>query len=155
MVSNWREQVELESDETWEILTIFLSMDKEYNVFERRVTTIAYSLSSLGGLYEIFILGGSFIIGMFSERLFVSSIVHKIYQVDKKEEGKSKDLVWQEAQTTGKGKTAWDRKGKQISDQLVKADRDNDHEGKKRCMKEIENELLEWKPFRYSYLQIM
>lgn len=82
-VENWREILELEDPDDKEFISIYLSVDKEYSVFERKVMTFADLLGNLGGLYEIGLIVGSLTIGIFSERLFVSSIIHKIYQLDK------------------------------------------------------------------------
>ena len=57
-------------------------MDKYYSKFERTVNTIAELLGNLGGLYEISLIFGQLAIGIFSERLFIASILHKIYQID-------------------------------------------------------------------------
>jgi hypothetical protein len=60
-----------------------MSMDKSFNIFEQTVTTVADLLGNLGGIYEVLLIFGSLCIGIFSERLFVSSIIEKIYQIDK------------------------------------------------------------------------
>ena len=73
---------EAESEYSRQFQSIYISLDKRMAMYERRVTTFADVLGNLGGLYEIFLIAGQMAIGIFSERLFISSIIHKIYQID-------------------------------------------------------------------------
>lgn len=57
-------------------------MDNSYNLYSWQVLSIATVLSMLGGIYSMLILIGAILIKVFSERLFVGSIIQKIYQLD-------------------------------------------------------------------------
>ena len=81
-VINYREQLELEDASDLEFLSVFIRFDAFYDVYERRVYSIGDLLGQLGGVYESLMLSGALLVGVFSERLFISSILHKIYQID-------------------------------------------------------------------------
>lgn len=59
--------------------------DKFYDSYERKVTDILTLLGDVGGLKEFFLIVGELIVGFFAEKLFISSILKKIYHMRKYE----------------------------------------------------------------------
>ena len=65
-----------------EFVTLYLSMDKYYNAYERTIFTVGDVLSNAGGLYGSVLLIGGLFVSLIANRLFISAILHKIYQID-------------------------------------------------------------------------
>ena len=80
-VSSMRESVVIE-DTDLQIVSVYFRLDANYDNYYRRVYSIGDLLGQTGGLYSSVLMIGGFIVGIFSERLFISSILHKIYQID-------------------------------------------------------------------------
>lgn len=76
-----REQIMAEASDG-QILSVYLRLDPQYDLYERRVYSFGELLGQIGGLYQIMIFAGVLAVGIFSERLYVSSIIRKIYQTD-------------------------------------------------------------------------
>ena len=82
-IQRLREQIVLE-DTDLQIASVYIRLDSNHDTYTRRVYSFGDLLGQTGGLYSaVFFLGAVFV-GIFSERLFVSSILHKIYQIDQK-----------------------------------------------------------------------
>ena len=82
-VVDFREQFELEDTVSdFEFLSIFIRLDPKSDVYERRVYSIGDLLGQAGGVYESLMVMGALFVGIFSERLFISAIMKKIYQID-------------------------------------------------------------------------
>ena len=80
-VEHTKEQIELESS-TGQIASIYFRFDYEYSIYERRIYSLGELLGQIGGLFQIILMVGVTIVSLFSEKLFVSSIIRKIYQID-------------------------------------------------------------------------
>ena len=82
-VVDFREQFELEDlVDDFEFLSVFIRLDPKSDVYERRVYSIGDLLGQMGGVYESLMIIGAMFVGIFSERLFISAILRKIYQID-------------------------------------------------------------------------
>ena len=81
-VSSMRESIVVEESDL-QIMSVFFRVDSNYNTYSRRVYSIGDLLGQTGGLYSAIFIFGAIFVGLFSERLFVSSILRKIYQIDK------------------------------------------------------------------------
>ena len=64
---------------------MYLRADKFYDSYERKVTDILTLLGDLGGLQEFFVLIGGLIVSFISQKLFIASIIRKIYHIRKYE----------------------------------------------------------------------
>ena len=88
---------EAESDDG-DILSLYFRYDKTSDIYERQIFSFAELLGQAGGFYGALFAGGSLLIFIFSERLFVSSVLKKIYQID----------TWQEREMLTKKKEKFD-----------------------------------------------
>ena len=107
-----RESVVIE-DTDLQIVSVYFRLDANYDNYYRRVYSIGDLLGQTGGLYSSVLMIGGFIVGIFSERLFVSSILHKIYQIDqirdnqirmKVAQSKGKNVVQPQVEESSYGK---------------------------------------------------
>lgn len=80
-VASSQDRFEAESSKG-DVLSIYWRFDKTSDVYERRIYSIGDLLGQAGGFYGSFIGIGSIFLFIFSERLFVASILRKIYQID-------------------------------------------------------------------------
>ena len=78
-ISTMRDSVVIE-DTDLQIMSIYFRFDSNYDTYYRRVYSIGDLLGQTGGMYSSILLIGATFVGIFSERLFVSSILRKIYQ---------------------------------------------------------------------------
>lgn len=51
--------------------------------YTRQVYTMGDMFSQIGGIFEVLLLFGGFIVGMFSIKLYMASLLSKLYQVEK------------------------------------------------------------------------
>lgn len=65
------------------VLEIAVHIDPEEGSYERRVYSLLDMTGQLGGLYEIFEVFGGIIVGFFTERLLMFSLMSRLYQVEK------------------------------------------------------------------------
>jgi hypothetical protein len=65
-----------------DILTIYFRYDKNADKYERQIFSLAELLGQVGGFFGSLLTIGSIFIFIFSERLFFSSVLRKIYQID-------------------------------------------------------------------------
>lgn len=79
-----------------DLLSIYFRFDKTSDIYERKIYSLGELIGQAGGFYTLLSLIGSFLLFIFSERLFVSSILSKIYQID----------TWQEHERLDKTKEA-------------------------------------------------
>ena len=77
-----RESVLIEDDDL-QIISVYLRFDSNYDDYSRRVYSFGDLLGQTGGLYSAIFIIGVVLVGIFQNRLFVSSVLNKIYQVDK------------------------------------------------------------------------
>jgi len=75
------ETFEAETDEG-EILTIYFRFDRVSDIYERQIYSFAELIGQAGGFYGAVLAISGFMISLFTERLFVSSILRRIYQID-------------------------------------------------------------------------
>ena len=80
-ISTMRDSVVIE-DTDLQIMSIYFRFDSNYDTYYRRIYSIGDLLGQTGGMYSSILLIGAAFVGIFSERLFVSSILRKIYQID-------------------------------------------------------------------------
>ncbi len=62
---------------------MYIRADKFYDLYERKVTDILTLLGDLGGLLEFFCMIGGHFVTFFAQKLFMSSIIRKIYHIRK------------------------------------------------------------------------
>ena len=79
-VLNKKEQIDAEINGI--LASFYFRFDAEYNIYERRIYSFGEMLGQIGGLFQIIIFLGVMIVSVFPERLFISSIIRKIYQID-------------------------------------------------------------------------
>ena len=72
---------EAETDEG-DILSIYFRFDKTSDIYERQVYSFAELIGQAGGFYGALLGIGALMISLFTERLFISSILRRIYQID-------------------------------------------------------------------------
>jgi hypothetical protein len=65
------------------LVSIYIRADKYYDSYERTVVDILTLLGDIGGLKEFFMLIGNLFVGFIASKLFMSSIVKKIYHIRK------------------------------------------------------------------------
>lgn len=63
-------------------MTIYWRFDKTSDIYERTVYSFGKLLGQISGFYGALIGIGSVFLFIFSERLFVGSVLQKIYQID-------------------------------------------------------------------------
>lgn len=66
-------------------------MDKYFTAYERRIYSLGDLLGQAGGLYGACLLIGGIVINGVVDKLMMSSILRKIYQIDERRDGKVKD----------------------------------------------------------------
>jgi hypothetical protein len=67
------------------IVAIYMRSDKMYDSYERKVNDILTFMGDIGGLSETLINIGVLIVGFITQKMFMSKIVRKIYQIRKYE----------------------------------------------------------------------
>lgn len=84
-VARYREMQEA-FDEVWDkrYLSIYIRLDNHVTNVSRTVYSVADMMGQVGGVYEILFLFGSLIVLLFADKLFFSSIMQKIYQIQDK-----------------------------------------------------------------------
>ena len=97
-VSTMRESVVIEETDL-QIVSVFFRLGSYFDNYSRRIYSLGDLLGQVGGLYSSILIIGALFVGIFSERLFVSSILRKIYQIDKIRD----DEIWK-AYANSKGK---------------------------------------------------
>ena len=65
------------------VLEVVIHVDAEEGSYERRVYSLLDMTGQLGGLYEIFEVLGGILVGFFSERLLMLSLMSRLYQIEK------------------------------------------------------------------------
>lgn len=75
------------------MLSIYFRYDKYTDMYQRRIYSLGEVLGQAGGFYGSLLTFGSVIVFIFTERLFVTSVLRKIYQID----------TWQEKEMLTKG----------------------------------------------------
>ena len=81
-VSGMRESVLIEDDDL-QIISVYVRFDSNYDDYSRRVYSFGDLLGQTGGLYSAIFIIGAVLVGIFQNRLFISSVLNKIYQIDK------------------------------------------------------------------------
>lgn len=77
-----RDQIVLE-DSKKQFMSVFIRLDSTSESYSRQVYSFSDLLAQVGGIYQSIFFIGVLFVGIFSERLFISSILRKIYQLDK------------------------------------------------------------------------
>jgi hypothetical protein len=65
------------------MVAVFIRADKFTDSYERKVTDILTLLGDVGGLKEFFLICGELLVGFITQKMFMSSIVKKIYHMRK------------------------------------------------------------------------
>ena len=69
-----------ESPSFWgELVNFYIRFDQRYDNYERSIYGFGNLLENIGGFYSSIIALGMIIVPFFSERLFYSSLINKIY----------------------------------------------------------------------------
>jgi len=84
-VVNIKQYEDIYSDKDGYIVAVYLRSDRMFDKYERKVYDILTFLGDIGGLTEALISIGSLIVGFFTQKLFMSKIVRKIYHIRKYE----------------------------------------------------------------------
>lgn len=84
-VVNIKQYEDIYSDKDGYIVAVYLRSDRMFDKYERQVYDILTFLGDIGGLTEALISIGSLIVGFFTQKLFMSKIVRKIYHIRKYE----------------------------------------------------------------------
>eukprot|EP00347_Sterkiella_histriomuscorum_P017330 403349798 len=79
---NFREYQDSQAPNDPVIATYYIRLDNQYEVYERRVYGISDLLGDIGGFKESLIMIGMLMVGFVQEKLFVSSILKHIYQIE-------------------------------------------------------------------------
>ena len=74
-----------------DVLSFYLRFDKTSDIYERKIYSAGEVIGQAGGFYGSLIGAGSLLLFIFSERLFTSSILRKIYQIDSWQEKEKLD----------------------------------------------------------------
>ena len=77
-----RDQLIVQNSTSKEFMKVYIRLDPEIEEVERQVYSIIKILAEIGGLFQSMFFIGIIIVGIFSTRLFVSSILRNIYQID-------------------------------------------------------------------------
>ena len=64
------------------VITFRIELDSKYTEIERRVYTIGDMFSQIGGLAEILTTIAILIVGSFTSKLYISSLISSLYLVD-------------------------------------------------------------------------
>ncbi|CAI2387341.1 unnamed protein product [Moneuplotes crassus] len=88
-----KDRLELEP-ESGVLLSIVFRYDKISDIYERQIFSIGELMGQVGGFKESIMGIGTIFLTIFSERLFVGSVLRKIYQID----------TWQEREKLDKSK---------------------------------------------------
>ena len=62
---------------------MFIRFDPRYDIYNRQVYSILPMLGDIGGLQQSLYLIGYMVVAYFSHRIFISSILKRIYQIKK------------------------------------------------------------------------
>lgn len=62
-------------------INFYIRYDSQYNIYERKIYSIMDLLGDIGGLAESLYILGMLFVGFISHRLFISSILRRVYQV--------------------------------------------------------------------------
>ncbi|TNV82700.1 hypothetical protein FGO68_gene10121 [Halteria grandinella] len=65
------------------LVVVYIRADKQYDSYERKVIDVMVLMGDLGGLLEFFKLIGEICVGFIAQKMFMSSIVRKIYHIRK------------------------------------------------------------------------
>ena len=79
-IVNTKEQTILETN--GQLASVYFRFDPQFSIYERRIYSFGELLGQIGGLFQIILMSGIIIVHIFPEKLFVSSIIKKIYQID-------------------------------------------------------------------------
>ena len=67
------------------LIGVYIRADKFYDSYERKVTDILTLLGDLGGLLQFLVMIGGVLVAFLSQKLFMASIIKKIYHIRKYE----------------------------------------------------------------------
>ena len=74
-----------------DVLSLYLRFDKTSDTYERKIFSAGELIGQAGGFYGALVGAGSLLLFIFSERLFTSSVLRKIYQIDSWQEREKLD----------------------------------------------------------------
>eukprot|EP00347_Sterkiella_histriomuscorum_P023757 403333491 len=80
-VSNQRTYDDFYDEAAGEFVAMYIRYDYRYDIYNRQVYSILVLLGDIGGLQQSLYTLGFLMIGFFSHRIFVSSILKQIYQI--------------------------------------------------------------------------
>lgn len=78
------EKIQLEDSTTNgdEVFEVRFRLSSRQHNYERKVYTFGDMMSQIGGVFEVLMVSGSFLVGMFAQKLYTSSILNKLYQIE-------------------------------------------------------------------------
>ncbi|CAI2358867.1 unnamed protein product [Moneuplotes crassus] len=152
-----------------DILSIYFRFDKTSDIYERKIYSLGELIGQAGGFYTLLSLVGSILLFIFSERLFVSSILAKIYQIDKwqEQERLDKNLALKNQREISKKNLEYKEDGRRIKQPFTKSEKF--HSQTTDCLKHIdsndvldisllpkmEKSMRERRVFKYGYIDIL
>ena len=80
-ITNIKSYEDMYSDSDGYIVAVYMRSDKLFDKYERQVYDILTFLGDIGGLTEALISIGTLIVGFFTQKMFMSKIVRKIYHI--------------------------------------------------------------------------
>lgn len=172
-LSRSRDQIELMGTDE-QFASIYIRFDPYTDQYERRVFSLSDLLGQVGGIYEVMLITGMILVGIFQERLLISSILNKIYQIDKTRDA---EIMRQKKELKNKKKNKTHpmknlNSGKSITGMLPllhflenfllehrkeyekSADQENIHTKRDKFMNEVKANMLKRSKFNYGYREI-
>ena len=79
------EKIELEgaSGDDSEVIEVRFRLDTKHHTYERRVFAFSDMMGLIGGVFEVLMISGGFLVGSFSSKMYNASILNKLYQTEK------------------------------------------------------------------------
>lgn len=65
-----------------EVFEIRFRLDTKNHIYERKVFSFSDMLGLIGGVMEVLTIGGAFIVGAFSQKMYTAALLNKLYQVE-------------------------------------------------------------------------
>jgi hypothetical protein len=65
-----------------EVFEIRFRLDTKSHTYERKVFSFSDMMGLIGGVMEVLTIGGAFIVGAFSQKMYTAALLNKLYQVE-------------------------------------------------------------------------
>ncbi|CAI2359077.1 unnamed protein product [Moneuplotes crassus] len=152
-----------------DLLSIYFRFDKTSDIYERKIYSLGELIGQAGGFYTVLALFGSILLFIFSERLFVSSILSRIYQIDRWQEHErlDKNLRSKNQKEISKKNIQYREDGRSIKQPLTESEKfhsktsgDLKHINSNNVLvpsllPNLEKSMRERRVFKYGYTDIL